>query len=101
MKNLITIFFLCSITLAVSAQNINHNFQNVSMSDALHYLSSKSTKYTINFIYDELEDFRVTADVHNKRIPDAIRQVIGFYPISIKVKTSIFFFFILLYLIKL
>lgn len=88
MKKIFIMFFLCSITLIVSAQNINHNFQNVSMSDVLHYLSSKSTKYTINFIYNELEDFRVTTDVHNKSIPDAIRQVIGFYPISMKVKEA-------------
>ena len=89
MKKIILILLFCSIIPALWAQNVNHNFQNVSMSDALRYLSSiASSKYTINFIYDELEDFRVTTDVKNKSIPDAIHQVIGFYPISMKVKEA-------------
>ena len=34
------------------------------------------------FIYNELEDFTVTTNVKNKPVPDAIRQIIGFYPIQ-------------------
>ena len=34
------------------------------------------------FIYNELEDFTVTTHVKNKPVPDAIRQIIGFYPIQ-------------------
>ena len=36
---------------------------------------------TINFVYDELEDFRVTKSIRNQSVPDAIMQLIGFYPI--------------------
>src|SRR3712207_4799317 len=67
------------------AQRIDHTFQDVPMSDALKYLSRQSTSYNINFIYDELEDFRVTTRVHRLSVPDAIRQLIGFYPIDMKV----------------
>jgi hypothetical protein len=86
MRKFFIILSLLSISMFISAQQISHQFVNVSMSDALRYLSSVSSKYTINFIYDELEDFHVTTNVYNKSIPDAIRQVIGFYPISMKVK---------------
>jgi len=33
-----------------------------------------------------LEDFRITTSVHHKTIPDAIRQMIGFYPIRMTVE---------------
>jgi hypothetical protein len=40
-----------------------------------------SRRYTINFIYDDLEDFRVTTHIRNLPVPEAINQLIGFYPI--------------------
>ena len=44
-------------------------------------MNNEATDYEINFLYNELEDFRVTTSVHRKTVPDAIRQMIGFYPI--------------------
>lgn len=72
---------LCAVVTSVPAQNITHSFNNASMSDALKYLQSQSDHYRIVFIYNELEDFKVTTSVKNKSVPDAIKQVIGFYPI--------------------
>jgi len=63
------------------AQRITHNFQNVSMSDALKYVQHQTNKYKIFFIYNELEDFKVTVSVRNKSVSEAIKQLIGFYPI--------------------
>ncbi len=71
------------ILSVVHAQRITHNFQNVTMADALQLMNKMSHQYTINFIYNDLEDFRVTANIRNQSIPDAIRQLIDFYPISI------------------
>jgi hypothetical protein len=65
-----------------TAQRITHNFQNVSMSDALKYIQQQTGNQKIVFIYNELEDFTVTTNVKNKSVPDAIRQIIGFYPIE-------------------
>ena len=36
---------------------------NVSFSAALKDLNARQHKYTINFVYDELEDFRVTKSI--------------------------------------
>ena len=41
------------------------------------------------FLYNELEDFRITTSVHRKSVPDAIRQMIGFYPIRMTVEPGI------------
>ena len=73
--------FLC-MSLALNAQRITRNFQNVSMSDALKYIQQQTGNHKIVFIYNELEDFTITTNVKNKTVPDAIRQIIGFYPIE-------------------
>ena len=83
MRRLLTIaVLLCGLVNSTTwAQRITHNFQNVSMSDALKYVQQQTSKHKIIFIYNELEDFTVTTHVKNKPVADAIRQIIGFYPI--------------------
>ena len=83
MRRLLTIaVLLCGLVNSTAwAQRITHNFQNVSMSDALKYVQQQTSKHKIIFIYNELEDFTVTTHVKNKPVADAIRQIIGFYPI--------------------
>ena len=51
------------------------------MSEALRDLNELSPDYTISFMYNELEDFRVTTSIKHKTVTDAIMQVIGFYPV--------------------
>ncbi len=82
---LLLLAVLCLISARLGAQTITHSFHSTSMSDALRYLSTTTQRYVINFAYDDLEDFKVTTDLRNQSLPDAIRQIIGFYPISMKV----------------
>ena len=83
MKRLSFILLLCAIVSVASAQKITHTFQDVPLSDALKYIQEQTTNYNITFIYDELEDFRVTTHLQNKPIPDAIVQLAGFYPVRV------------------
>ena len=83
MKRLSLILLLCAIFSVCRAQKITRNFQNESLSDALKYIQSQTTNYDLIFIYDELEDFRVTTNVQHKSVPDAIQQLVGFYPVRI------------------
>ena len=76
---------LC-MPLGSFAQRISHTYNNVSLSEALLGLNNEQTEYVINFLYNELEDFRITATIKNKRLPDAIQQMIGFYPVRMTVK---------------
>src|SRR3712207_765694 len=80
MRQLI-LLLLCAASLSLHAQRITRQYRNVSMADALKELNTLQHQYTVNFIYDELEDFRVTTTVRGLSVPDAIRQLIGFYPI--------------------
>ena len=83
------IFLLCTFALAMSAQHIQRNYHNRSMSDVLIDLDKASKRYKISFIYNELEDFTVTQNVKTTNIPDAIRKVIGFYPMQMTVGDSL------------
>ncbi|WP_308226516.1 TonB-dependent receptor domain-containing protein [uncultured Prevotella sp.] len=79
--SLFLIFFLLTLVQYSYAQRITRQYNNVSFSEALKDLNARQHKYTINFVYDELEDFKVTKSIRNMSVPDAITQLIGFYPI--------------------
>ena len=83
------IFLLYTFALAMSAQHIQRNYHDRSMSDVLIDLDKASKHYKISFIYNELEDFTVTQNVKTANIPDAIRKVIGFYPMQMTVGDSL------------
>ena len=81
-----TLFLILFCTLCVLAQ-AQHTFQGTSLSEALIELDKSSKHYDISFVYDELEDFTVTKTVKRGRsLPDAVREVCGFYPVRVSVK---------------
>ncbi len=67
--------------VSAQAQRVTRNYHDASLADALRQLADESRDYTIYFLYNELEDFTITTSVKNKPVPEAIRQMIGFYPI--------------------
>ena len=76
--------FLLILLLALGtsqAQRITRQYNDVSFSEALLQLSQEQNDYIISFIYNELEDFRISTSVNHKSLPDAIQQMIGFYPV--------------------
>ena len=86
MKRIILMLVCCLVFAGVQAQRITREYNNVSLSDALRQLNEQTEEYTISFLYNELEDFRITTSVHRKTVPDAIRQMIGFYPIRMTIE---------------
>ncbi len=88
MRRFLIILTACLLTVSLQAQRITRTYNNVSFSDALRELSQQSGKYSLYFLYNELEDFRITTTVRHKTLPDAIQQMIGFYPIRMTVDNS-------------
>ena len=76
---------LC-MPLGTFAQRVTHTYNNVSLSEALLGLNNEQREYVINFLYNELEDFRITTIVSRRTVPDAIQQMIGFYPVRMTVR---------------
>ena len=101
MRKLLCILLLMCVITTISAQRqlagghnprehyITHDYNKVSLSDALRDLNKETTNYEINFLYNELEDYRITTSIRHKTVPDAIRQMIGFYPIRMTVEPGI------------
>ena len=89
MKRIVSMLVCCLIFAGVQAQKITRDYNNVSLSEALRQLNEQTHEYTISFLYNELEDFRIPTSVHRKTVPDAIRQMIGFYPIRMTVEPGI------------
>ena len=83
MRKILFIAMLCGFTLCANAQRLSRNYQNLSLSKVLTDLNTASSERTIYFIYDELEDFTVTCHFRNLTIEEAIREVIGFYPMKV------------------
>ena len=84
MKRILYLIILCTFSTLAQAQL---TFQGTSLSEALIELDKSSKHYDISFVYDELEDFTVTKTVKRGRsLPDAVREVCGFYPVRINVK---------------
>ena len=83
MKHLVTILMLLCCLAQVQAQKITRSYRNVAMPEVLRDLSQLSPDYTVSFLYNELEDFRVTTTIRHQSLPDAIQQVVGFYPIRV------------------
>ena len=95
MKRFCTVLILALFaSVSLFAQKDNRNaeaqytlsFEEISLSDALKQLNDLSGKYRISFMYNELEDFRVSAKIVDKSIPEAVNQIVGLYPISVNIK---------------
>ena len=82
-RRLVLTIVFSLVTMLGNAQSITRQYDNVSLSKALMELNDLQQTYTINFIYDELEDFRVTTSIKHKTVTDAIMQIVGFYPVRV------------------
>ena len=82
---------LLLIACVVQAQHITRNYNKTSLPYVLTDIDNASQRYTINFIYNELEDFTVTVNLRNRTVPEAIREVLGFYPMRMTISDSLIF----------
>lgn len=80
-KFAINLMLILLMSMGASAQRITRQYNNVSFSSALKDLNDSQNTYSVNFVYNELEDFKVTKSICDREVPDAIKQLIGFYPI--------------------
>lgn len=86
MRKILLVFVLLLLAHSLArAQLINRTFVDVPLPEALKSIANESDDYVINFQYNDIEDFMVTTSVRSKSVVDAIKQVVGFYPVRVKV----------------
>ena len=89
MRKIVAFFAVFALTLNAMAQKVTLYFNDVSMSEALKQIATQS-QTEINFIYDELEDFRVTAHIDRQSVENAVKIAAGFYPVRVIRRNGIF-----------
>lgn len=77
---------MLSVAFCAQAENVTKSYVDTPITDVLRDIDSIYAAGNINFIYNELEDFTVTAKIDKKSITGAIYEVIGFYPIRVTFK---------------
>lgn len=75
------ILMMVVASLTVSAREMI--FKDVSLADVLIVLDEAYPESDLHFVYDELEDFKVTKRVVSSSLREAVEEVIGFYPIGV------------------
>lgn len=88
MKHIIFSILLLATAQAAAAQRISRNYKERPMSEVLIDLDRASKDYTINFLYNELEDYTVTKQISNMTVPQAVNEIVGFYPVNVTVDNS-------------
>lgn len=84
-KSLLLILFSILFLLDGNAQTISRKYEQVPMSQVLADINSASTDYDLFFLYDELEMFPVTCQIKRAPFIEAIRKIIGFYPVKMTI----------------
>ena len=83
MRHTLYLIILCLGLIEAHAQKLSKSYKETSLSDVLIDLNLSQADSRISFIYNELEDFTVTTSFRNQTIGNAVRQVVGFYPMQI------------------
>lgn len=77
-----TILTSWSLTYA-QADGISLSLINTNLADALVRIDSASTTKRVQFIYDELEEYKVNNRFYNLSVDDAVRQAVGYLPMRV------------------
>lgn len=88
MKRWGIVLFVLSLIMEAMAQRIRLDFQNVSMAYALSEIDKHFPETKIQFIHNNLEQYKVTAHINHRKALDAVREVVGFYPMKITVERN-------------
>lgn len=79
------ILFMMSVVgiISASAHEYTYRFRSVPVSQALARISREHPELNISFIYNELEDYKVDADIATDDAVAAIRRLTSYNPISV------------------
>ncbi len=83
MKKLITLVALMLSIVPLWADTFDYTFRSVRLSEALNRITEDHPSLILNFIYNELDNYKVTARIDTDNPYEAIRQTVGQNPVSV------------------
>lgn len=83
MKSILLSLAAMLCVMASYADTFNYNFRSTRLSEALTRIAEQHPDLHINFIYNELDNYKSTADVNTDNAYEALKQTIGLNPVSV------------------
>lgn len=83
MLRIITLFVALITVSMVNAETFSYRFKNTPLSNAIRTIVEDHPNVEINFIYNELENYKTSATIYTDNPYDALRQTIGLNPVTV------------------
>ncbi|MDE6061996.1 MAG: outer membrane beta-barrel family protein [Duncaniella sp.] len=83
MWRIITIFAMVMTFLMSDAETFSYRFNSTPLTKAIREIMEDHPELDINFIYNELENYRTSEIVNADNAYDALRQTIGLNPVTV------------------
>lgn len=91
MRRTITLWAAIIFVVSVYADRYEYRFDQTPLSEALTRIAEEHKNLQINFIYNELNNYKSTAYINADNAYDALRQAIGLNPVSVVNKGNRFY----------
>lgn len=91
MKVIITIFLAAMTFITADARKYSYRFNNTPVSQAIVNISKDNPDENISFIYKELDNYITSAVIHTDDLYEALRQTVGFNPVTVIKKDGKFY----------
>ena len=72
-----------SVAFGLCAETYAYRFSNTPLSEALARISEDHPEANINFIYNEIEGYSTSARISTDNPLDAVREAVGFNPVTV------------------
>ena len=79
------LFLLSAVTAFAQGNKINLTANKVALPSALNQVERQSGYYKINYDYNQVNKYRVTAEIKNKTAIEAVNMLLAKLPLAAKV----------------
>lgn len=91
MKKLILLLSALVCIAAAYADTFNYKFNSTKLSEALDRIADEHPSIYLNFIYNELGNYKTSATIKTDNAYEALRQAIGLNPVSVMQRGNRYF----------
>lgn len=83
MARILTFIIAMSAFVMANAETFSYRFNSTPLPNAIRQIMTDHPDLDINFIYNELENYKTSASVRTNDAYDALRQTIGLNPVTV------------------
>ncbi len=91
MTRLIMLLAAMATFFMADAETFSYRFQSTPLPKAIQQIMEEHPDLEINFIYDELENYKTSATIRTDNPYDALRQTIGLNPVTIVKSRDVYY----------